>query len=275
MTQSINPPRRREAGLLGPGCPGPWFRLPPVARRHAGRPAAPATVFAAASLKNVLDEAVAAYAATASPGVPRPAPRLAYAASSALARQIEQGAPADLFISADADWMDYLQTRRLIRQASRRDLLSNHLALVAPADSTIRLTIAPHMPLARALGDGRLAIAGPDVPAGRYGRAALLTALGVMDSVADKLAPAENVRAALAFVATGAAPLGVVYDTDARVEPRVRIVGLFPDVTHPAIVYPAALLAASVGPQGAAFLAFLEGPRAAAIFRKYGFIVLK
>jgi molybdate transport system substrate-binding protein len=229
---------------------------------------APVTVFAAASLKNAFDDVGAAF--TASGGAPV---RLSYAGSSAIARQIEQGAPADVFVSADANWMDYLQARNLIAPASRRDLLTNHLALIAPADSTTRLRMAPGMPIAAALGAGRLALAGPDVPAGKYGREAL-TKLGVFDTVKDKLAPAENVRAALAFVAQGASPLGIVYDTDARIEPKVKIVALFPDASHAAIVYPAALVAASRNPEGAAFLRFLAGSKASAIFHKYGFIVL-
>ncbi|MGI9170707.1 MAG: molybdate ABC transporter substrate-binding protein, partial [Caulobacteraceae bacterium] len=216
--------------------------LAPVAAASAPPPAAPVTVFAAASLKNALDDVGAAF--TARTGTPV---RFSYAASSAIARQIEQGAPADLYISADSDWMDYLAKRNLTVAASRRDLPTNHLALIAPAASPVKLRIAPGMPLARALGSGRLAVAGPEVPAGRYARASL-TALGVMDSVEDKLAPAENVRAALAFVAQGATPLGVVYDTDARVEPKVRIVGLFPDSSHPPIVYPAALVGSRPDP---------------------------
>jgi molybdate transport system substrate-binding protein len=229
----------------------------------------PVTVFAAASLKNALDDVGAAYTAET-----RGAVKFSYAASGAIARQVEQGAPADVYVSADSEWMDYLQKRGLIVTASRRDLLTNHLALIAPAKSTVRLRLGPNVPLAGALGPaGRLAVAGPDVPAGRYARAAL-TALGVFDSVKDKLAPAENVRAALAFVARAETPLGIVYDTDARVEPAVRIVALFPDSSHPAIVYPAALVAASHNPQGPAFLRFAEGPKAAAIFRKYGFLTL-
>jgi molybdate transport system substrate-binding protein len=239
---------------------GPAVSAPP--------PGPPLTVFAASSLKNALDEVGAAF--TVASGAPV---RFSYAASSAIARQIAEGAPADLFISADADWMDWLQKRRLIAAASRRDLLSNHLALIAPADSRTRLRIGQGMPLAKALGSGRLAIAGADVPAGRYARASL-TALGAWAGVEDRLAPAENVRAALAFVARGATPLGIVYDTDAKVEPAVRIVGLFPDPSHPPIVYPAALVAASTNPRGAAFLRFLQGRRAGAIFRKYGFITL-
>ncbi len=230
---------------------------------------APITVFAAASLKNALDDAGKAFTATTG----RPVV-FSYGASSAIARQIESAAPADVFISADSDWMDYVQKRGLIVVASRRNLLTNHLALIAPADSKIQLRIAKGMPLARALGDGRLAVAGPDVPAGKYGKASLI-ALGVWDSVAGKLAPAENVRAALQFVAQGQTPLGIVYDTDAKVEPKVRIVGLFPDASHPPIVYPTALVAASKNPQAKDFLAFLRGPRAAAVFHRYGFIVLR
>jgi molybdate transport system substrate-binding protein len=222
-------------------------------------------VFAAASLKNAMDEVITAF--TARTGLPA---RASYGASSALARQIEQGAPADVFVSADVDWMDYVAQRNLIAPASRINLLSNHLALIAPADSKTALHIAPGMPLAAALGAGRLAIAGPDVPAGRYAQASL-TALGVWPSVEDKLARAESVRAALAFVARGETPLGIVYDTDAKVEPKVRIVGLFPDVIHPPIIYPAAIVATSHNPGAAAFMRFLRGPEATAIFHLYGF----
>jgi molybdate transport system substrate-binding protein len=227
--------------------------------------AAPVTVFAAASLKNAMDDVITAFTTrTHTPA------RASYGASSALARQIEQGAPADVFVSADVDWMDYVAQRSLIAGASRRNLLSNHLALIAPADSKIALKIAPGMPLAAALGSGRLAIAGPDVPAGRYGQASL-TALGVWPSVTDKLARAESVRAALAFVARGETPLGIVYDTDARVEPKVRVVGLFPDAIHPPIIYPAAIVSASHNPGSAGFMRFLTGREAAVIFRRYGF----
>jgi molybdate transport system substrate-binding protein len=200
--------------------------------------------------------------------------RFSFAASSVLARQIEQGAPADVFISADTDWMDYLAKRRLIVETSRRDLLSNHLALIAPASSKTTLHIARGMPILAALGGGRLAIAGPDVPAGRYGQAAL-TRLGVWDELKTHLAPAENVRAALAFVARGETPLGIVYDTDALAEPAVRIVGLFPDSSHPPIVYPAAIVAASKNAAARVFLDDLQSPREADVFRKAGFEVLK
>jgi molybdate transport system substrate-binding protein len=228
----------------------------------------PVTVFAAASLKNALDETAAAY--TAKTGKQA---RMSYGASSALARQIEQGAPADVYISADSDWMDYVAQKHLIVDASRRDLFTNHLALIAPVDSKIAIRIGKGMPLAAALGDGRLAVAGPDVPAGKYAKASLTT-LGIWDSVSGKLAPADNVRGALLFVSRGESPLGIVYDTDAKVEPKVKIVGLFPDDSHPKIFYPAALVAHASNPDAAAFLGFLQGPEASAVFKKYGFIVL-
>jgi len=227
--------------------------------------AAPVTVFAAASLKNAFDDVIAAFTAKT-----HIAARASYGASSALARQIEQGAPADVFVSADVDWMDYLAKKDLIVANSRRALLSNHLALIAPADSKTALKIGPNMPLAAALGSDRLAVAGPDVPAGKYAQASLTT-LGVWASVQDKLAQAESVRAALAFVARGETPLGIVYDTDAKVEPKVRIVGLFPDSSHAPIIYPAAIIAASHNPDAAAFMRFLQGPEATAIFHRYGF----
>lgn len=228
----------------------------------------PVTVFAAASLKNALDEVGQAYAAKTGGEV-----RFSYAASSAIARQIENGAPADVFISADTDWMDYLFNKRLILPASRRDLLTNHLALIAPSDSKVALKIARDMPIAKALNGGRLAVAGPDAPAGKYAKASL-TSLGVWDSVSSRLAQAENVRTALQYVARGESPLGVVYDTDARVEPKVRIVGIFPDASHPPIIYPAALVASSKNPGAAGFLSFLSGPEAAKVFIRHGFKVL-
>ena len=230
--------------------------------------AEPVTVFAAASLKNSLDAVDAAY--TQKTGTPV---RAAYAASSALARQIEQGAPAEVYISADSDWMDYAAQHGLIQTPTRRDLLTNHLALIAPAASAVRLHVSPGFALAQALGGGRLAMAGLDVPAGRYGKQAL-TALGVWPQVQAKVVYGENVRAALAYVSRGEAPLGVVYDTDARVDPGVRIVNLFPESSHPRIVYPAALTGSAHGPSAAAYLTFVEGPEAAAIFRRFGFEVL-
>jgi molybdate transport system substrate-binding protein len=229
----------------------------------------PVTVFAAASLKNALDDVGKAYTAKTGAAV-----RFSYAASSALARQVESGAPADVFVSADSDWMNYVDQKHLIVASSRRDVLTNHLALIAPATSTVKLKIAKGMPLAKALGDGRLSVAGPEVPAGKYAKASL-TALGVWPSVQDHLAQADNVRGALAFVARGEAPLGIVYDTDAKVEPKVKIVGLLPDNSHPPIIYPAAVVASSADPgAAAAFLGFLQGPEATKVFQGYGFIVL-
>jgi molybdate transport system substrate-binding protein len=226
------------------------------------------TVFAAASLKNALDDASATYAKETNTA---PA-KISYAASSALARQIEQGAPADLFLSADADWMYYVANKNLIQKDSRVDLFTNHLALVAPKDSAAKLAIKKDFPLAAALGPGRLAMAGPDVPAGKYGQASL-TALGVWDSVKDKTARGENVRATLQFVARGEAPLGIVYDTDALSEPAVKILALFPDDSHPSIVYPGA--AVTTNPAAKPFLAWLHSAKGAAVFKKYGFAALK
>jgi molybdate transport system substrate-binding protein len=225
------------------------------------------TVFAAASLKNSLDEVDAAYTKRTGAMI-----HASYAASSVLSRQISQGAPADVFISADSDWMDALAKQDQIKPASRRDLLTNHLALIAGASSDIKLKVGRGMLLAKALGDGKLAMAGADVPAGRYGKQAL-TALGVWPEVEGKAVYGESVRAALTFVDRGEAPLGIVYDTDAKIDPGVKIVGLFPETSHPPIRYPIALTKAAQAP-AEAYVRFLEGPEAAAIFRKYGFVSL-
>jgi molybdate transport system substrate-binding protein len=231
--------------------------------------AQPLLVFAAASLKNALDEIAVAWWHGTGKGA-----RISYAASSTLAKQIENGAPADLFISADSDWMDYLETRKLIKPETRSDLLGNRIVLIAPAGSAVKLTIAPGFGLAAALGDGRLAMADPAaVPAGRYGRAAL-EKLGVWGTVASRIAAAENVRAALLLVARGEAPLGIVYSTDAAVEPGVRIVDTFPRDSHPPIVYPIALTATSANPDAPALLVYLRGAAAHAQFQKAGFTVL-
>lgn len=235
----------------------------------SARPAtAEVLVFAAASLKNALDDASAAYQRQEGDRIV-----ISYAASSALARQIENGAPADIFISADLDWMDYVQRKKLIKPETRKNLLGNRLVLIAPAASTVAAAIKPGFPLATLLGDGRLAIADPDsVPAGKYAKAALAT-LGVWASVENKLARAENVRAALFFVARREAPLGIVYQTDADADKGVRIVAAFPEDSHPPILYPIALTAASH--DGAAkFLTFLESPAARPFFEKEGFTVL-
>jgi molybdate transport system substrate-binding protein len=222
-------------------------------------------VFAAASLADALEEVDRAF--TAATGV-----RLAasYAASSVLAKQIEAGAPADVFFSADLAWVDYLEQRRLIKPGSRRDVLRNALVLIAPADSPLRLKIAPGFDLAGALAGGRLAIADPDsVPAGEYARAAL-TRLGVWSRVSDRAVRGENVRAALAYVARGEAPLGIVYATDAQAEKRVRVVDVFPEDSHPPITYPVALTA-HARPEAARLVEFLMGEVARQIFARYGF----
>lgn len=226
-------------------------------------------VFAAASLRNALDEVAAAYRAETGRAV-----RVSYAASSALARQIEAGAPADLFLSADRDWMDHLEKRGLIRAGTRADLLTNRLVLIAPKDSPVRAAIAPGFPLAALLGEGRLAMADASaVPAGKYGRAAL-QALGVWDSVEGRIAQADNVRAALALVSRGEAPLGIVYQTDAIAEPKVRILDSFPEDSHPRIVYPVALTTQAEEMGGADLLVFLKSREAEAAFRRHGFTVL-
>lgn len=228
----------------------------------------PVLVFAAASLKNALDDVIASYTARTSGRV-----SASYAASSALAKQIEQGAPAQLFISADLDWMDYLEQRGLIDTASRRNLLGNSIVLVAPAASPLaEVAIGPGFDLAALLGDGRLAVGDVRaVPAGKYAKAALET-LGSWNGVADRLAQAENVRAALALVARDEAPLGIVYRTDAASDPTVKIIGTFPADSHQPIVYPVALTADARGnAAAAAFLAFLAGPAARGAFEKQGF----
>jgi molybdate transport system substrate-binding protein len=221
-------------------------------------------VFAAASLKNALDEANDAFPSRVV---------ASYGASSALARQIENGAPAQVFISADLEWMDYLERKHLLQPGTRRNLVGNRLVLVARQDAQTALRIAPGFALAKALGNGRLALASPDtVPAGKYARAAL-EKLGVWDSVSRRLAAAENVRAALLLVSRGEAPLGVVYETDARAERAVRVVDRFAASLHPPIVYPAAALRGS-GPQAAGYLAFLASPQGMAVFEKHGFAPL-
>lgn len=225
-------------------------------------------VLAAASLQESLNEAADAWAAR---GHARPV--LSFAASSALARQIASGAPADLFISADEPWMDDVAKRGLLRPGTRVSFLANRLVLVAPASRPVRLTVARGFPIARALGDGRLAMADPDtVPAGRYGRAAL-GALGVWPQLRARVARAENVRAALALVERGEAPLGIVYATDARASRRVVVAGSFPAASHPPITYPVAALKAGRNPEEAeAFRRFLISRDGRAIFVRHGFV---
>lgn len=227
-------------------------------------------VFGAASLTDVLDELGQAY--TAKSGVPV---RSSLAASSVLARQIEAGAPADVFFSADVEWMDYLEQRGLLGPGSRHDVVGNRLVLVAPADSKVSLKIAQGVDFGPALGtDGALATGDPDsVPVGKYASAAL-HALGVWDQLSRRIVSAENVRAALAFVARGEVPLGIVYRTDALQEKRVRIVDEFPADSHPPIIYPIATTR-HAGLAAMRFVDFVTSKDARQIFRKYGFEPLR
>jgi molybdate transport system substrate-binding protein len=236
------------------------------------RPGASVSIdlFAAASLREVLDAAVAEHRRRSGRIV-----RTTYAGSAQLARQIAQGAPADLFISADVAWMDWLDQRGLIEASARRNLAGNRLVLVVPASragDVVDLTV-PNA-LAGRLGDGRLAIAEAAVPAGRYGREALIR-LNLWPGVRGRLAPAADVRAALALVARDEVPLGLVYATDARVEPRVRVVADLPAASHAPIVYPGAPVRRRDGagdPEGArAFLDVLAGAEGQALFRRFGF----
>ncbi len=236
--------------------------------RAADSPEAAPLVYAAASLTDVLQKIGGDYQRDHQRSV-----RFAFGSSATLARQIEAGAPADLFIAADQDWMNYLAERRLIDAGSRRDLLGNTLVLIAPADSRAGVILHRRGSLNAALGaDGRLALADPaSVPAGKYAKAAL-TKLGLWADLRSRIVSADNVRAALMFVARGEAPLGVVYETDARAEPRVRIVARFPESTHAPIIYPIALTARAA-PSAEAFQAYLATPAARARFEAAGFRV--
>jgi molybdate transport system substrate-binding protein len=227
-------------------------------------------VFAASSLKNALDAVSASWKVdTNKDGV------LSYAASNALAKQIEAGAPADVFVSADLTWMQYLIDKNLISKGNDIQLLGNEIVLVAPKDSKIDLKIENGFKLADAVGNGKLAMANVDsVPAGKYGKAAL-EKLGVWASVEGKVAQTENVRAALKLVELGEAPLGIVYATDAKADAAVKMVGTFPSDSHPPIIYPAGLVAASQNSDAAEFLKFLQSEKAKAIFEAQGFVVLK
>ncbi len=225
-------------------------------------------VFAAASLKESLDQIGAAWSETAGQGV-----AVSFAGSSALAKQIEAGAPADIFISADSEWMDYLAERKLLEPGSRFNLVGNALVVIAPSSSSIQTLELTDSALRSTLGSGRLAVAEVEsVPAGRYAKASL-SQLGLWSAVSGSLAQAENVRAALAFVALGEAPLGIVYATDAKADLRVRVVAHLPSSSHAAIVYPAAKVATSTNPGADRFLQFLKSPEPHAILQKAGFSV--
>ena len=264
--------RRRALRLLAVA--SAWATVHPASTLAASA-AASLTLFAAASTRDALLELEPIWARTGAAGL-----RLVFASSSALARQIEQGAPADLVLSADTAWMQYLDQRALVTRASIRPLLGNTLVLIAPAKDTRPLELAagqplrlePGLDLRAALAGGRLALGDVrSVPAGRYAQAAL-SWLGAWDALQGHLAMSENVRAALALVARGEAPLGIVYASDAQVEPRVRVLAVFPRQAHPAILYPLARVAASRHPQAETFHAFLRSAAASEVFRRHGFL---
>lgn len=260
-------PRRRllVAALRAVGASiGLWA----VAPSRAESPAL--LVFAAASTKDALEAVGGLWQAQGRTRV-----RFSFAASSALARQLEQGAPADVFVSADVDWMDYARRHRLVREDSVRPLLGNRLVLVEPAQGgASELALRPGVDLAAALAGGRLALADVrSVPAGRYARAAL-ESLGAWKAVQSRLAMTENVRVALALVARGEAPLGIVYESDARAEPRVRVVDVFAPSSHPPIRYPMAITQTSRHPDAPAFCEHLRSAPAGQMFREHGFSTL-
>lgn len=266
---------RRRLGRLAPG-----LAIAAVAftRSVLGAETAPTTapdtaaapvVFAAASMKTALDAAAAAWKADTGKTV-----SIAYASSATLAKQIEQGAPADIFISADLKWMDYLEKAKLTRAETRRNLLGNKLVLIEPGDADVKLEIAKGFNLAGATGDGKIAVCAIDsCPGGIYAKEAL-ESLGVLAGVEAKLAQADNVRNALNLVARGEAKFGIVYATDAKADPKVKVVGTFPASSHSPIVYPVALIAASTNPDAAFFLAYLASQSATQIFLEQGFGVL-
>lgn len=225
------------------------------------------TVFAAASTTNAVTDIAALYEASHPVVV-----RLSFASSSTLAKQIERGAPADIFLSANPKWMNYLSDKGAIVAASRTDLLGNRIVLIAPTASPLKnLTIGPGLDLRRLLGEGRLAMGDPDhVPAGMYGKKAL-ERLDLWDAIKDRIARAKDVRAALVLVARGESPLGQVYATDAAISKKVKIVGVFPEDSHPPIVYPLAMIKETDAASD--FISFLKSETAAGIFEKYGFSI--
>lgn len=235
------------------------FSLPAAAQENV-------TIFAAASMKNALDAVSASWTGGKA--------TISYAASSALAKQIEEGAPADIFVSADLDWMKYLSDKNLTKKDTETQLLGNRIVLIAPADSTAAATLEKGFDLAGLLAGGKLAMANVDsVPAGKYGKAALET-LGMWDSVSASVAQAENVRAAMALVSTGEAAAGIVYATDAAAEPKVKVLATFPADSHPAIIYPVAILAAAKSGAAGDFLRYMQTDSARKVFEGQGFSVL-
>jgi molybdate transport system substrate-binding protein len=262
MLESFRPSRRRTAaGLIGGLFAAAVLAIGAPARADG------VLVFAAASTTDAVNAIIAAYGKTGGKV------KASYASSSTLARQIVNGAPASIFISADQKWMDYVAKADRIATGTRRDLLRNSLVLIAPMASKAAIKIVPGFHLAAALGKDRLAIGDPDhVPAGIYARQAL-THLGVWKQVADKTARARDVRAALALVERGETPFGIVYSTDAKASSKVRIVGTFPRDSHPPIVYPAALIAGHDTAEAKRFFAFMTSPNGARIFARFGFTV--
>jgi molybdate transport system substrate-binding protein len=253
--------------IAGVVFPGDLFGGEGAPRAAPGSDPAP-IVFAAASMKTALDAAAAAWKADTGKTV-----SIAYASSATLAKQIEQGAPADIFISADLKWMDYLERAKLIRAGTRRNLLGNKLVLIEPSDADVKLEIAKGFDLAGAAGDGKIAVCMIDsCPAGIYAKEALKS-LGVFASVEPKLAQADNVRSALTLVSRGEAKFGIVYATDAKADPKVKVVGTFP-ASSSKIVYPVALIAASANPDAAFFLTYLASQAATKIFTGQGFEIL-
>ncbi len=228
------------------------------------------TVFAAASTTNAITDIAKLFEGKKGVKV-----KHSFASSSTLAKQIDQGAPADVFLSANPKWMNYLAKKKMIDTASRFDLLGNRIVLITPLNSDVKVSIGPKFNLAKLLGDGKLAMGDPDhVPAGIYGKQAL-EKLEVWKSVEAKVARAKDVRAALALVERGEAPFGVVYATDAAISKKVKVVGQFPEDSHPPIVYPVALVKDKGTPEAKAFLKFLTSPEAEKIFKKYGFSIRK
>jgi len=246
--------------------PRPGFAKPATPKATTKGP----VVFAAASMKTALDAVAAAW--TAETG--RAAPPIVYGSSGALAKQIDYGAPADIFISADLKWMDYLDKAKLIQPGTRHNLLGNALVLIEPADASADLTIAPGFDLAGATGDGKVAVCTiASCPGGIYAKQAL-EKLGIWTTVEPKLAQADNIRTALTLVSRGEAKFGIVYATDAKADPKVKVVGTFPEATHSPIVYPVALVATSKNPDAASFLAYLSSPAASKILTEQGFTIL-
>jgi molybdate transport system substrate-binding protein len=258
------------AAALAATLPAFTFMPPAHAAHNDAKASQSIVVFAAASLTDALGEIDQAY--TARTGIEV---KTSFAASSALARQIESGARAEVFFSADEDWMDYLAQRNLLQGKTRHDVVGNRLVMIAPADSAARVDIKPGFNVSAELGEtGRIATGDPDsVPVGKYTQAAL-TRLGSWDAIAPRLVRAENVRAALAYVARGEAKLGIVYSTDAQAEKRVKVVGTFPENSHAPIRYPIAATTA-VTAEGAKYLDFVRSSASREIFRKYGFEPVK